>query len=279
MQSQLEMNSGPRFVKPAILGAIALLFAGGIYALMPSGDETAATHGTDAPQQTAMAGDGNAAIAAESAVGAMPSAPAAAADGAVNADAAAPAPAVAAPAATQPVTAAPAAVALSAASSAPAPQAEAAPAQAAAAPSADERAAEPAAVAGESKLAAHDEQPSREAVRSPAAPAVDVLRPWWNTAAGDDRFGVEYVGQAVDQPALAIRFSRQVADPVAAQNIRLIGANGQPVAANWEPGRDPRVLLAPDLQPGRYTVVIDAQLASVDGQSLGTPLRGPTYIQ
>jgi outer membrane biosynthesis protein TonB len=303
MSNQLEMNSGPRFVKPAIIGAIALLFAGGIYTMSKS---SATIPDKAAEPQTAMAGDGNAPAAAEGMQASTPGAPSPTADMSASSDSAAAAPtetAMATPPPPAPAPATPAADPAIAAAATPMTSPE--PAVAAAPepkPAAQQKTAglaaapkpaptsEPVAEAASSmppasdtkataQVAARDEQPNREAVRPPATPAVDALRPWWNQGSGDDRFGVQYVGQAADQPALVIRFSRQVTDPAAAQNIKLIGANGQPVTAAWAQGQSPNVLYAPNLQPGRYTVVIDPQMASSDGQALGTQLHGPTYIR
>lgn len=278
--SQLEMDSGPRFVKPAIIGAIAVLFAGGIYTLSQSSDTM---EKKPAEAQTAMAGDGNAPTSPEGAAGATPGAPSPTADMSAASDpAATPAPtdtampAAAMPEPTAALEANSTPAAMETAAAAPMPAAAPASEPAADTTSSDSAAAQP---QESTQVAVKDEQPNREAVRPPAAPAVDALRPWWNQSASDDRFGVQYVGQAADQPALVIRFSRQVTDPAAAQNIKLIGANGEAVAANWAQGQSPNVLYAPNLQPGRYTVVIDPQMASADGQSLGTQLHGPTYIR
>ncbi|WP_428311421.1 hypothetical protein [Hydrocarboniphaga sp.] len=247
MSPQLEISSGPRFVKPAIVGVLALMFAGGIYAVSQS---SSTIEKKPAEPQTAMAADGSSSVAAV--------APASA-----TTEAAAPAVQMSAEAAPEAAMATP-----------PVAEPAIAPPEPAA-PQPKARPAEPA----DTEVAVKDEQPDRDAVRPPATPAVEALRPWWGQAAGDDRFGVQYVGQAADQPTLVIRFSRQVTNPMAAQNIKLIGANGQPVAANWAQGQSPNVLYAPNLQAGRYTVVIDPQLASTDGQALGTQLHGPTYIR
>lgn len=256
MSPQLEMSSGPRFVKPAIVGALALMFAGGIYAMSQS---SSTIEKKPAEPQTAMAGDGSASIASAGPASATTEATAPATQMSAETAPAAPETAMATPSpVAEPAIAEPEPAAAQAA----APQPKAEPAEAA-----------------DTRVAVKDEQPNRDAVRPPATPAVDALHPWWEQAAGDDRFGVQYVGQAADQPALVIRFSRQVSDPMAAQNIKLIGANGQPVAANWAQGQNPNVLYAPNLQAGRYTVIIDPQLASTDGQALGTQLHGPTYIR
>jgi hypothetical protein len=266
VSSQLQMDSGTGYVKPAIVGTIALLFAGGIYAMSQSGDKTTAGAEPSAPSQ-AEAAAGGAAAAPVSAAAATP-APASPATADMQVSAPAPSTAVATPAAT----AAP--VETASAATAPADTAIAEPepnsAQAERAAPADEH---------QDRVAKKDSKPSRPAVRSPAPAASDALRPWWNQTASNDRFGVQYVGQAAGQPTLVIRFSQQVTDPSAQQNIKLIGADGQAVAATWEAGQDPRVLVAPNLRSGRYTVVIDPQLASINGESLGTQLRGPTYIQ
>jgi hypothetical protein len=311
--NQLDMNSGPSFVKPAIFGVIALAIAGGVFAMTQSGDKKVAAKPDDAQQQqTAMAGDsGVAAPASDIAASKAPDAATPPATETANAQAAAtaptpsastpadpamaaaaPAPAIApapAEATTAPVAPAPTETA-AATAAAPIAKAKAKPVETASnaepsaampapapapAPASDNSAAAPA----ETKVAVKDEKPNRPAVRKPAPAAADALRPWWGETASDDRFGVQYVGQAAGEPSLVIRFTRQVADPAAAQNIKVIGSNGQPVAANWQAGKDPRVLVAPNLQPGRYTVVIDSQLASTDGQALGTQLNGPTYIQ
>lgn len=108
--------------------------------------------------------------------------------------------------------------------------------------------------------------------------AVKPKAPWWGPSVSNDRFGVKYVAQAADQPALLIRFSRDVSRDAATQNIKL-SKNGKPVETAWQQGSDPRTLIAPNLKPGRYTVVIESQLASAAGESLGTQLKGNTRIR
>ncbi|WP_428313261.1 hypothetical protein [Hydrocarboniphaga sp.] len=123
-------------------------------------------------------------------------------------------------------------------------------------------------------------EPATEAVASQDdfRAAVKPKAPWWGPSVSNDRFGVKYVAQAADQPALLIRFSRDVSRDAATQNIKL-SKNGKPVETAWQQGSDPRTLIAPNLKPGRYTVVIESQLASAAGESLGTQLKGKTRIR
>jgi hypothetical protein len=108
--------------------------------------------------------------------------------------------------------------------------------------------------------------------------AVKPKTPWWGPSVSNDRFGVKYVAQAADQPALLIRFSRDVSSDAATQSIKL-SKGGKPVETAWQQGSDPRTLIAPNLKPGRYNVVIESQLASAAGESLGTQLKGKAIIR
>lgn len=116
----------------------------------------------------------------------------------------------------------------------------------------------------------------KKAKRASPPPAAQVLRSWWSSTSADP-FAVEYVGQVQGQRAIAILFSRDVSDP--AGKLKLIGADGKALDGGWKAGNSPRLLVRSDLKPGRYTVMIEQQLASADGQSLRVPLRGPIFIQ
>jgi hypothetical protein len=140
----------------------------------------------------------------------------------------------------------------------------------------------------DTKPVAADAAPAADTASSaPKADSADVHAPrparepktaWWGQSSRS-RFGVEYVGQAVDKKALLIRFTREVKDSAAAQSIKLIDSSGKPVPANWQQGDDARVLIAPDLKPGRYRVEIDSQLASTGGETLGGSLKGKSLIK
>jgi hypothetical protein len=285
MEGNFQLDSGPRYLKPAIFGSLAIVFAGGVFAMIHSGESTAPRPAAGAAESTVLADSAepaandpamspDAAATVESAGIPVPAA-AGSDSSAMTVAATEPAP-VAAPPAESAVTPAPeptAAPAPSAPTVAAAPVAEAPAAQPEVAMNSPSQAA-----AATEKVAPRDEQPNRPAVRPETAAASDALRPWWQPA-GEERFGVQYVGQAADQQTMVFRFSRQVSNPVAAENIKLLTENGQAVAANFQPGQDPRVLIVPNLEPGRYTVMIDPKLASTSGETLGTPLHGPTFIQ
>jgi len=119
----------------------------------------------------------------------------------------------------------------------------------------------------------------RRPTRPPAPPAADVLRPWW-LAGNNDAFAVQYVGQVAGQTSMAILFSRDMSDPSALEEtIKVLDKDGKVVTGKWTAGKDARLLVRPDLRPGRYTLVIDRSLASADGKQLQVALRGPVYIR
>lgn len=118
---------------------------------------------------------------------------------------------------------------------------------------------------------------SKTPTRSPPPPAAQVLRSWWSPS-GSEAFGVQYVGQVQGQPALAVLFSQDVPSSAGA-NLKLVDEEGKEVAGDWQSGKSSRLLVRSALKPGRYTLLIDSQIASADGKTLPAPLRGPVYIQ
>lgn len=302
--SRLEMGDDSSKVKMGILGGIVAIFGIGAAVALNGGDEkVAAQQQAQAEREQMMTPTEMAAPAAAPAseMAAAPSATAPAAAGAAtagpgvdpNAVAMAPAPAIE-PAAAQPVSEPVASTAAAQVAAVPepaqqAPQAElaagpeiAAPAQATAAEAqAPVAKAEPESepvTKGEQLASSGASEPQAPAVRKPQA--VDALDAWWQkSTANTSAFGVQFVGQAADQPSLVIRLS-QLADPnVAAQHIKVKAADGSEVATNWQKGANDYVLVNPNLAPGRYTVSIDPGLSSSTGSTLGMALNGPIYIQ
>ncbi len=302
MSNGLEMQTGPRFLKPAILAAVAVAFGVTAYAMTSSKDDAKAPV-TAATDQTAMAAAADTTSSAPAdntmntetaAAGSQQmSQPAASASSGID-------PAAGSAAAS--MSSQPSAGNASSQTAAVAPAEE--PAVAAVASSPTAMAKEPAKkevgemesastepTAADMAMSAPADDKQKVAVASPARhqkakllapakpPAAEALRAWWQTPESPQRLGVEYVGQAADQKTLVIRFDQQVTDPAAMQNIKLLSDKGETVAATWQAGDDPRVLVAPNLQPGRYTVLMGPELASVQGQSLGTQLHGPAFIQ
>ena len=150
----------------------------------------------------------------------------------------------------------------------------------------------PAGAAGSPESALYDEdgsadieqaptRPSEPArlLRSPPPPAAAVLSPWWR-ATGGGAFSVQYVGQAAEQQALVIRFSKGLAAPRDIdRHIELIAQDGTAVPGGWELGGNRFVAVRSGLAPGRYIVRIDKGLNSVTGDKLAVALSGPVYIQ
>lgn len=312
----LDMGQDSSKVKMGILGGIVAIFGIGAAVALNGGDEkVAAQQQAKAEREQMMTPTEMAAPAgapgSEMAIapGAAPNVEAAGVAGAdtaassvdPNAVAMAPASAIdpaatpadsatVTPSAPEPAAAsAPTAQAASAAEPAPkAPQADpatgpeiamAAPAQAAAAEVPVQKAESEPVTNGE-QLASSGAvaQPQAPVVRKPQA--VDALDAWWQkNNASTSGFGVQFVGQAADQPSLVIRLSA-LADPnVAARHIKVKAADGSEVATNWQKGANDYVLVNPNLAPGRYTVSIDPGLTSSTGSTLGMPLSGPIYIQ
>ncbi len=168
---------------------------------------------------------------------------------------------------------------------APAPPAEATPAPAAPAP-------EPAAAVTETPAAT--ESSSSEPVAAPSeaaapskprkpkaatAPRADALAQWWPSAPTPGRLNLLYAGQAAQSPAIALLFDSVFADATAAGNaIRVVDAQGRTVGGSWELASNRRLLLL-KAKPGRYTLVVGADLANQRGQTLAAELHGPVYVR
>jgi hypothetical protein len=298
----LDMGGDSSKVKMGILGGIVAIFGIGAAVALSGGDEkVAAQHQAQAQREQMMTPTEMAAPAAApgSELAVAPGADPSVAPGAdPNAVAMAQAPAIepeatpsAAPAVSTPeaMAAAPVAtptapepVAAPALATAPAPAVVAeAPATARKAESTPVESSEQRVSANEGDTAAGPSQAAPVA-RKPLPQAADALDAWWqksNANANANGFGVQFVGQAANQPSLVIRFS-QLADPnVAAQHIKLKAVDGTEVATNWQKGANDYVLVNANLAPGRYTVSIDPGLSSSTGSTLGMPLNGPIYIQ
>ncbi len=282
MKQGLEMQSGPGFLKPAIIGVIVIAAGAAAYVKMSSHDKKAPAAETAAAQTTAVASvdDGSGLGPIDPAAGASVPKNRTLGDGSLAgttvktvvplASAPAPAPAAAAPAAP---------VAASAPPPAPEPAPEpATPAEPAMMSSAPAEAVTAPAESPAAYTAVSTPPAKKKTARAAAAPAAaDELRPWWNVTAGDPLV-VESVGQASTGKSLVIRFSQDVAATAAAENIRVYTREGKPIATAWQTGENARVLLLPDLKKGRYTVIVSRALASTQGQAMGREIHGPAYI-
>jgi hypothetical protein len=315
MADKLDMGGGNKGLKFGILGAIAVAIGVGGYSMIKPGEP--APQKPEAVRQAQldaqMNGGGNAPAAADpaaaapagatAAVGPAPAAaasPSASAAPAAESTNAAPAADVAAAAPAAPVAAAPAepAVATPAAkpskttaAAAPADTGRDAAAVAAPAPASSEPASAPpssesggtvAAAGSRQETASNEPRPEDAPVAKkadPAPPAADALRQWW-AASEAAPFNVQYVGQAADQQAIVIRFNSEIGDTAAlGEHIQLMGPDGKPVQGNWQKGEVSSVVYVSDLQPGRYTVMIEPELKNASGRAIGTELYGPVYVQ
>lgn len=205
------------------------------------------------------------------------------------------------PAPAEPAPAAPAEQADAAANEAE-PVAEPAPAPATAAAPASQPAPKPAAPASqpapkatapapkpEPKPAAA-EPPARTevasaapATREPAKapPAADVIKPWWPDPSKlpANQLKLQYAGQVKDQQAIALLFTSPLKLETVQQYAQVKDAKGETVSGQWTTGRNPALAVLNGLAPGRYTVILQPQVADQRGYMLGVTLKGPVYVK
>lgn len=272
MAHQLKMGTGPSGpVKLGIMAGIVAVMGGAAVAMLSGGDsKTAPAHtAAAAPAPTPMTGPADTAAAMTDA-----------ADAAAEAPAPAPSAGTETPAATDATVAAggdeePAGTATSTAPLGEAIASEPVASEFAATPAQEEMTNDATGV----DTPAAQTRAAKKVKKTVAAapPAADALRAWWTTGKRSP-FGVDYVGQAEGQAALVILFSKDVDPGAVAQHVRVIGPDGKPVDARFQPGGVARMVVQTDLAPGRYTVMIDPATADKQGQSLGTQLYGPVYI-
>jgi len=173
-----------------------------------------------------------------------------------------PAASVTAPAAEQPAAVASVEAAPEAA---PQPESPAAPQPASAEPQ-------------EAEAVAKTESPAPVAKPAPEA---DVIKPWWPdpTTMPTNQLKLQYAGQVQGQPAIALLFSAAPKIDTLQQHASILASNGQPVAGEWVPGKNPKLVVFSGLAPGRYTVILQSQVADQQGYMLGATLQGPVYIK
>ncbi len=164
-------------------------------------------------------------------------------------------------------------------STAAAAPSEPAPAEPAAAPAPAEPAAETAAAAPApaepSAPAAAPATSHKKAKASP--PPAAALVAWWMPGSTAP-FSVRAVGPAADRHGLVIVLAKDV-DPAAASQHLHLTHKGKPVSGTWHAGANAHVLALDPLDPGTYELAIDAGLASTDGTTLGSKLKGPVFVR
>jgi hypothetical protein len=176
---------------------------------------------------------------------------------------------------------APEAVAAAPAPSVPPPSTpplEAAPAPAASEPAAAEPQAEPAAAPTETAKAE-----SAVPAPAPARAAVDadVIKPWWPDPAKlpANQLKLQYAGQVQGQQAIALLFTSALKLETLQQNATVKTASGETVSGEWSLGKNPKLAVLNGVAPGRYTVILQPQVADQKGFMLGSTLTGPVYVK
>jgi len=112
----------------------------------------------------------------------------------------------------------------------------------------------------------------------PNAPSSEALQAWW-TAPAEGSFGLVHAGQSKGERAIALLFSEAPAAGALERSVRVYNLKGALVNNTWIIASNPRMGLLRKLKPGRYTVVIDATLTSVDGKAVSKALHGPVFVR
>jgi hypothetical protein len=114
-----------------------------------------------------------------------------------------------------------------------------------------------------------------------AAAEADAIKPWWPDPAKvpANQLKLQYAGQVQGQGAIALLFSAPPKVDTLAQHATVKSASGETVAASWTLGKNPKLAVLGGLAPGRYTVILNPQVADEQGYMLGATLTGPVYVK
>ena len=109
-------------------------------------------------------------------------------------------------------------------------------------------------------------------------PDADAITAWWpkTDQQSSSHLNLVYAGEAAFEDAAVVMFSSPV-DASAGSHIQVLDRHGHEVKGGWERGGNPRMLLF-KTKPGRYTLVLAADLPDSSGKTLGTALHGPVYV-
>lgn len=115
----------------------------------------------------------------------------------------------------------------------------------------------------------------------PKPPEADVIKPWWPDPAKmpANQLKLQYAGQVQGEQAIALLFSAPLNVETIKQYAQIRTGSGEAVDGQWELGKNPRLAVFRGVKTGRYTVVLQPQIADAQGFMLGTTLQGPVYIQ
>lgn len=114
-----------------------------------------------------------------------------------------------------------------------------------------------------------------------APPAADVIKPWWPDPSKmpANQLKLQYAGQVKDQNAIALLFTAPLKLETMQQFAQVRDAKGEAVSGQWTAGRNPALAVLGGLAPGRYTVILQPQIADQKGYMLGVTLKGPVYVK
>ncbi|HUR40840.1 MAG TPA: hypothetical protein VM240_06685 [Verrucomicrobiae bacterium] len=114
-----------------------------------------------------------------------------------------------------------------------------------------------------------------------APPEADVIKPWWPVSSQmpANQLKLQYAGQVQGEQAIALLFSAPLKLATVQANTKVKTLNGDEVKGSWELGKNPRLAVFRGVGSGRYTVILQPQVADTQGFMLGTTLQGPVYIQ
>lgn len=115
----------------------------------------------------------------------------------------------------------------------------------------------------------------------PMPPDADVIKPWWpdSSTLPANQLKLQYAGQVQGEQAIALLFSAPLNIETVKQHAQIKTQTGQDVEGGWELGKNPRLAVFRGVQSGRYTVILEPQIADAKGFMLGQKLQGPVYIQ
>ena len=111
-------------------------------------------------------------------------------------------------------------------------------------------------------------------------PPATAVRRWWPAEPAQSGFGIRHVGPLSGEQAIAILFHGAVHADDLADHVTVRDATGNTLDAQWQvPENNSRIATLPVPESGRYTLIVDGQLADVRGRALGANMHGPVFVQ
>jgi hypothetical protein len=163
-----------------------------------------------------------------------------------------------------------------------APAAEAAPAPRSAPKAKAAKAAAPAATPA---AAPAEAAPEKSPETTPVTPSKttadsDALKQWWPEPSKlpATQLKLMYAGDVQGESAIGLLFSEAPNLDSLKLHAHVREVSGKDVGGIWEAGKNPRLVVFRGLKTGRYTVILDRELADIKGFALGQTLQGAVYI-